>query len=49
MHCSNLAEQAIQSALLDYKNKIGANENDNGCNSCCRRCDDVHADYEDED
>ncbi|NJD01446.1 MAG: Fe-S cluster assembly scaffold protein NifU [Ruminiclostridium sp.] len=42
MHCSNLAEEAIKSAIEDYKRRIGLlNEEDAG-NACGRRCEDIH-------
>jgi nitrogen fixation NifU-like protein len=42
MHCSNLAEEAIRSAINDYKSKKGIPvEQDDGF-ACSRRCDDVH-------
>lgn len=48
MHCSNLAEQAIQAAIEDYYKKMGMTEEANKL-SCCRRCDDIHHDeHEDE-
>ncbi len=47
MHCSNLAEEAIQAAITDYKMKNGlADESD--CVGCCRRCEDVHHEIDDE-
>lgn len=41
MHCSNLAEEAIRSAIADYQAKNGI-VNESVCEGCCRRCDDVH-------
>ncbi|MCX8130693.1 MAG: Fe-S cluster assembly scaffold protein NifU [Clostridia bacterium] len=52
MHCSNLAEEAIRSAIEDYKRKNGLTEERDNCNACGRRCDDMHHHHgieEDED
>lgn len=38
MHCSNLAEEAIQAALEDYKVKNGLSAISEGCTACCNRC-----------
>lgn len=48
MHCSNLAEEAIQAAITDYKVRNGLAEG-SGCEGCCRRCDDVHHGIDDEE
>ncbi|MGI6776835.1 MAG: Fe-S cluster assembly scaffold protein NifU [Acetivibrionales bacterium] len=42
MHCSNLAEEAIKTAIEDYKKKkgIGGSAEYNS-NACSRRCDDI--------
>lgn len=48
MHCSNLAEEAIQAAIADFKAKNGFAEV-SGCEGCCRRCDDVHHEIYDEE
>ncbi len=48
MHCSNLAEEAIQAALEDYKLKNGLTDEADVCKKCCKRCEDVH-DLIDED
>jgi nitrogen fixation NifU-like protein len=48
MHCSNLAEQAIQAAIYDYYKKNGMTEKADKL-GCCRRCDDVHHDEHEED
>jgi len=48
MHCSNLAEEAIQAAIADYKAKNGLAE-ESSCESCCRRCDDIHHEIDDEE
>jgi len=44
MHCSNLAQQAIKAAILDYKKKNNLLEGDSPelHNLCSRRCDDIH-------
>ncbi len=42
MHCSNLAEEAITAAIEDYKRRNGLLDEAEGCESCSRRCDDVH-------
>ena len=49
MHCSNLAEEAITSAIEDYKKKNGLMDNGDNCNACSRRCDDVHHHLNDDD
>ena len=49
MHCSNLAEEAIKSAIDDYKRKNGLLDDKDECNSCGRRCEDIHHVEEDED
>lgn len=50
MHCSVLAEEAIKSAIEDYLKKNGRLEDNCDCNSCGRRCDDIHHEFdEDED
>ncbi len=47
MHCSNLAEEAIKAAIEDYMRKNGKSGNGNGsCGVCCRKCEDVHSQYE---
>ena len=48
MHCSNLAEEAIKSAIDDYKRKSGLLDDSDERNSCGRRCDDIHHIEEDE-
>ena len=42
MHCSNLAEEAINSAIEDYKRRNGFLDSADDCTACSRRCDDVH-------
>lgn len=49
MHCSNLAEEAIRSAIDDYRKRNGIIDNDNKCESCCKRCEDVHHHEEDDE
>ena len=49
MHCSNLAEEAIKSAIEDYKRKNGLLDDEDEGNSCGRRCEDIHHIEEDED
>ena len=48
MHCSNLAEEAIRSAIEDYKRREGLLNGKDACNACGRRCEDLH-NLEDED
>ena len=40
IHCSVLAEEAIASAIQDYKKRQGleSDENDKNCKGCCRTC-----------
>ena len=39
IHCSVLAEEAIHSAIEDYKKRMGlSSENDNKCGFCCKKC-----------
>ncbi|NLK88182.1 MAG: Fe-S cluster assembly scaffold protein NifU [Clostridiaceae bacterium] len=42
MHCSNLAEEAIRSAIEDYQKKNGLIDETNACDTCCKRCEDIH-------
>jgi nitrogen fixation protein NifU and related proteins len=49
MHCSNLAEEAIRSAIDDYKRRNGLLEESDDCVACSRRCDDVHHHHDNED
>ena len=49
MHCSNLAEEAIRAAIEDYQRKNGLIEEGCDCNTCGRRCDDLHHDIDEED
>lgn len=48
MHCSNLAEEAIRSAIEDYKRRKGLLDDEDACNACGRRCEDINK-LEDED
>ncbi len=39
MHCSNLAQEAIHSAIADYYNRKGIDPTGIvGCNGCCESC-----------
>lgn len=49
MHCSNLAEEAIKAAIEDYQRKNGLTDENCDCNTCGRRCDDLHHDIDEED
>lgn len=49
MHCSNLAEEAIRAAINDYWRKIGKITDEGGCDACCKRCEDVHHEYSEEE
>jgi len=49
MHCSNLAEEAIRSAIEDYKRKNGLLDESDEIAACSRRCDDLHHDMEEDD
>ena len=49
MHCSNLAEEAIRAAIEDYQRKNGLIDESCDCNSCGRRCDDLHHEIDEED
>jgi nitrogen fixation NifU-like protein len=48
MHCSNLAEEAIKSAIENYQNKNGSVDKVTGCGVCCKKCEDVHHDIDEE-
>ena len=39
IHCSVLAEEAIQSAINDYRSKKGEAPFENNCNFCYKKCD----------
>lgn len=41
IHCSVLAEEAIQSAIMDYKKRMGEGVEENKCEFCCHKCNDV--------
>jgi nitrogen fixation NifU-like protein len=49
MHCSNLAEEAIKSAIDDYRMRNGLCDGNDPNNACGRRCEDIHHLEEDED
>lgn len=38
IHCSVLAEEAIQSAINDYKQRRGEAPLENKCDGCCYKC-----------
>jgi len=43
MHCSNLAEEAIQAAIADYRVSIGETDvNTALCPGCCNKCGDIY-------
>ncbi len=48
MHCSNLAEEAIRAAIEDYQRKNGLIGDADGCEACCKRCEDIHHIIDDE-
>ncbi len=48
MHCSNLAEEAIRAAIEDYQRKNGLIDDAAGCETCCKRCEDIHHIIDDE-
>ena len=41
IHCSVLAEEAIQSAIEDYKKRQGREPESNKCDFCCKKCKDA--------
>lgn len=41
IHCSVLAEEAIQSAIEDYKRRNGEETGENKCDFCCHKCSDI--------
>ena len=49
MHCSTLAEDAIRAAIEEYQRRYGLIDEANNCNVCCRRCEDVHHEFDDEE
>ncbi len=47
MHCSNLAQEAIHSAIADYYNRKGIDPTGIvGCNGCCEACHGHHDEEE---
>ena len=43
MHCSNLAEEAIQAAIENYRVAIGELDSPtNACTGCCNKCNDIY-------
>ena len=38
VHCSVLAEEAIQSAILDYRKRMGIEPEKKNCDFCCKKC-----------
>jgi len=42
MHCSVLAEEAVQAAINDYKKKNGLVIDTAGCTGCCGNCSSSH-------
>ncbi|MCX7714271.1 MAG: Fe-S cluster assembly scaffold protein NifU [Clostridia bacterium] len=38
VHCSVLAEEAIHSAISDYKRRMGLSDEEKNCSGCCGRC-----------
>ncbi len=49
MHCSNLAQEAIHSAIADYYNRKGIDPTGIvGCNGCCEACHGHDHDHEEE-
>ena len=49
MHCSNLAEEAIKAAIEDYQRRNGLIDDTTQCDSCHKRCEDVHHEIDDEE
>jgi len=53
MHCSNLAEEAIKAAIEDYRKRKGITGNNQNsfesCQGCCKKCEDVHDDFHEEE
>ncbi len=41
IHCSVLAEEAIQSAIEDYKRRNGESSGESKCDFCCHKCNDI--------
>lgn len=42
IHCSVLAEEAIQSAINDYKQRRGEASVEKNCDGCCSKCTEHH-------
>ena len=43
MHCSNLAEEAIQAAIENYRVSIGESDGTAAaCPGCCNKCNDIY-------
>ena len=43
MHCSNLAEEAIQAAIENYKVAVGESVGaGTACPGCCHKCDEIY-------
>lgn len=42
IHCSVLAEEAIQSAINDYKQRRGEATVEKNCDGCCSKCTEHH-------
>lgn len=43
MHCSNLAEEAIQAAIANYRVSIGESDGESAaCPGCCNKCGDIY-------
>lgn len=49
MHCSVLAEEAVQAAINDYKKKNGLVIDTAGCTGCCGNCASSHEHEENDD
>ena len=41
IHCSVLAEEAINAAIKDYKKKQGEAVEEHNCDFCCHKCEDA--------
>lgn len=42
IHCSVLAEEAIRSAINDYKRRRGEDDGEENCSGCCYKCNEEH-------
>ncbi|MEG2669461.1 MAG: iron-sulfur cluster assembly scaffold protein, partial [Oscillospiraceae bacterium] len=50
MHCSNLAEEAVHAAIINYYESRGIDASHlMKCSGCCSSCSHVHAEAENED